>query len=689
MAVAELKGITKSFRARRGKRLLLGKGGLTKLLPGQNRERVKALDDITFDVEAGESLGIIGANGSGKSTLLKIIAGVTAPDEGDLKVHGRVASLLELGAGFHQMLTGAENVYLNAGILGMRHRDVDKVFDDILAFAGIGKFIDYPIGTYSSGMHVRLGFAVAAYTNPDIFLIDEVLSVGDEEFQRRCRRRIGELQEEGKTIVFVSHDLGIVNTLCRRVVLLSQGKLILRETTNKAINFYLRQVGDEKGLHTMQDGPLEAIVSNGRISLFYDQTEITAASGLQFQFLQYGHWLSGLDADWTILERTETSCKTRGHLSKLNLVILWDVRLVEGELELTVSIECEQALKTDRYEILLYFPTEYTRWAYDDSNAEFPELLPEHTYWYQAMEPDLLCEQAELLPGEGTNEEIVRIEIDAHRPKMRGSWANTDYMTGCRLFKIEEHTGADPDGLAEGPHDVLKMRLRPGGDRAGLEKTLGEQRQRRAIVSGPMTARFDRGAIRIAYDGKQVSDWWHAYAALQMGHLWHKSTTLRWDSFERDGETIRAGGYSSRFQFRMEWVLSPAADGVAVEVWIDAQEELQVQECHFSLMLVPGYTSWQTEAESGAFPEITGASGEWRYLTREYAPGAFVAASGEGMPSVRLKSEDPELGARMTALNSSFFEKARILQALRTSDQGAMRLDAGRHLLFKGQIVLE
>ena len=687
-SIVELTGITKTFRARRGKRLLLGRGGLTRLLPGQNRQRIKALDDITFDVEPGESLGIIGANGSGKSTLLKIIAGVTAPDEGSLAVRGRVASLLELGAGFHQMLTGAENVYLNAGILGMRHREVDKVFDDILNFAGIGKFIDYPIGTYSSGMHVRLGFAVAAYTNPDIFLIDEVLSVGDEEFQRRCRRRIGELLEQGKTIIFVSHDLGIVNTLCRRVVLMSQGKLILRDTTNKAINFYLRQVGEEKGLHTMRQGPLEAIVCNGRISLFYDQIEVTAASGLQFQFLSYGHWQSGLDADWTILERTDTSCLMRGHLSKLDLIILWEIELEGEELVWSISVECEKPLQADRYEVLMYFPTEYTRWAYDDSNASFPELLPEHTYWYQAMEPDLLCERAELLPEEGAAEPIVSLAVEENRPRMRGSWVNTDYMTGCRVFKFEEHVGGEAGGLGTGTHPVLRMRVRVGGDREGLAKSLGELRQRRAITVGSVTARFDRGALRISYDGAQVTDWWHAYAALQIGDLWNKSTTLRWDYFEREGEKIRVGGYSSRFSFRMEWLLSPVDGGVGIEVWVEAKEDLHVQEHHTSVMLVSGYSGWETEAESGDFPEITGASAEWEYLNREYKPSGMVSASGEGLPTVRLENRNKDLKARMTALNSSFFENARILQALQTPEPGALHLAPGRHLLFQGAILV-
>ncbi|HEO70905.1 MAG TPA: ABC transporter ATP-binding protein, partial [Candidatus Hydrogenedentes bacterium] len=175
-------------------RAILGRGGIIEALRGVRPAHKVALHDISFSVEPGESLGIIGANGSGKSTLLKILAGVTLPTQGHVVVRGRVASLLELGAGFHPMLTGRENVYLNAGLLGLRHADVDKLFERIVEFSGIGDFIDEPVDTYSSGMYVRIGFAVASHVNPDIFLVDEVLSVGDEEFQRKCRKRIGELK---------------------------------------------------------------------------------------------------------------------------------------------------------------------------------------------------------------------------------------------------------------------------------------------------------------------------------------------------------------------------------------------------------------------------------------------------------------------------------------------------------------
>ncbi len=184
-----------------------------------------ALREITFEVPAGRTWGLVGANGSGKTTLLKIIGGILRPTDGIVTARGRIAALLELGAGFHPELTGRENVYLNASILGLSKRETDRYFDDIVGFAELEDFIDNQVKHYSSGMFVRLGFAVAVHVKPDILLIDEVLAVGDEAFQRKCLDRVGELQREGRTIVFVTHAMQLVHQICDAAVLLDRGRV--------------------------------------------------------------------------------------------------------------------------------------------------------------------------------------------------------------------------------------------------------------------------------------------------------------------------------------------------------------------------------------------------------------------------------------------------------------------------------
>ena len=202
-------------------------------------EVVWALRDVSFEVQQGEVLGIIGRNGAGKSTLLKILSRVTAPTSGQIKVKGRVASLLEVGTGFHPELTGRENIYLNGAILGMTKEEVRRKFDEIVAFSEVEKFIDTPVKRYSSGMYVRLAFAVAAHLEPEILVVDEVLAVGDAEFQKKCLGKMGNVAKEGRTVLFVSHNMGAVKHICGQAIVFSHGAISSKGEINDAIDFYL------------------------------------------------------------------------------------------------------------------------------------------------------------------------------------------------------------------------------------------------------------------------------------------------------------------------------------------------------------------------------------------------------------------------------------------------------------------
>lgn len=208
-----------------------------------------ALDKVSFEVGRGETVGIVGRNGSGKSTLLQIIAGTLTPNTGTVETHGRVAAMLELGAGFNPEFTGRENVYLNASVLGLERDEIDRKFDDVVAFAEIADFIDQPVKTYSSGMYVRLAFAVAISVEPDVLIVDEALAVGDEAFQRKCFARIRAIQERGGTILFVSHAAGAIIELCDRAILMEQGALVLIDSPKTVIAYYHRLLYDKATAH--------------------------------------------------------------------------------------------------------------------------------------------------------------------------------------------------------------------------------------------------------------------------------------------------------------------------------------------------------------------------------------------------------------------------------------------------------
>jgi lipopolysaccharide transport system ATP-binding protein len=204
------------------------------------KEEFWALKNIDFEIKDGDRIGIIGSNGAGKSTLLKILSRITEPTTGTVKIKGRVASLLEVGTGFHQELSGRENIFLNGAILGMKKAEIQKSFDEIVAFSGVEKFLDTPVKRYSSGMYVRLGFSIAAHLEPDIMIVDEVLAVGDTEFQKKCLGKMKDVSSEGRTILFVSHNLTAVESLCNNAIFLNKGEIQDQGEVKKVIGSYLK-----------------------------------------------------------------------------------------------------------------------------------------------------------------------------------------------------------------------------------------------------------------------------------------------------------------------------------------------------------------------------------------------------------------------------------------------------------------
>ncbi|SEC65071.1 ABC-2 type transport system ATP-binding protein [Nocardioides exalbidus] len=222
----------------------------------------KALDGVSFEVTQGESIGLMGLNGSGKSTLLKLVSGVMVPDGGQVLTRGRISGLIATGAGFHNELSGRDNIYMNAAMLGMSKEEIDSKFDDIAAFADVGRQLDMPVGNYSSGQFARLGFAVAVHVDCDIFIADEVLAVGDRPFKRKCLKRMKEIRESGITMFYVSHSAGSVQKMCDRAIVLDRGKVGFDGDVDEAIKYLHYDDGDEDGDEDDVDERDEALASD-------------------------------------------------------------------------------------------------------------------------------------------------------------------------------------------------------------------------------------------------------------------------------------------------------------------------------------------------------------------------------------------------------------------------------------------
>lgn len=354
--IIQIKGISKSYNiTRRGRgyialrdiisesmrhplRTIKRKTG--NILGKNSKEIFWALKDVNFSVQKGEAIGIIGANGAGKSTLLKVLSRITPPTEGEIRLHGKVASLLEVGTGFHPELSGRENIYLNGAILGMTRKELNERFDAIVEFSGIGKFIDTPVKRYSSGMYVRLAFSIAAHIEPDILLVDEVLAVGDAEFQKKCLGKMEEVTgQAGRTILFISHNMSAVEKLCKKSVLLSNGGVEMIGETKEVIKHYLAREYEK---------------STERNTLFPLHIEDFTLHG--FEVIQKGSRTAHLDCDSSF--EIEIDFETHADLSQFRTGVYVKSTLGDTLFRTFVADwhpELEK-IKKGRYKALLSFP---------------------------------------------------------------------------------------------------------------------------------------------------------------------------------------------------------------------------------------------------------------------------------------------------------------------------------------------
>ena len=329
-------------------------------------EEFWALEDVSFEVEHGSTLGLIGSNGSGKSTMLKCLTGIYRPDKGRVTVNGNVAALLELGAGFHPELTGRENIYLNAAILGLSKKDAERQFDSIVEFAGLERFINTPVKNYSSGMTIRLGFSIAAHVEPEILLIDEVLTVGDQSFQRKSSEKIEQFRREGRTIVVVSHSLGSVQQLCKEVIWLEKGRMMMRGPAAEVIAAY---TGGSYTQHVAMDADfrerwgteevridriellnevgekIDRIETNGAMSI---TTQLTAQTSVRSPVIKVS--ISKLDGN---IVWSSTSRRSEIGLGNLNspvlaTIVIPKLPLLEGTYY--ISVACTDATGTTDYD---------------------------------------------------------------------------------------------------------------------------------------------------------------------------------------------------------------------------------------------------------------------------------------------------------------------------------------------------
>lgn len=433
--VIELKDISKIYSVALARRTLVGNLFFPKLRRNAKNE-ILALRDINFSVKKGEALGIIGENASGKTTILRLISSITFPSQGRVVVKGRVAGLLDLGAGFHPELTGRENIYLNAALFGLRRYQIDTILDKIIEFSGLEQFIDAQVKTYSQGMLVRLGFSVAIHVEPEILLIDDTLAVGDEEFQRKCLNKIREYKEKGKTIIIVTHDLNTISHICERGLLLKSGCLLKDAPISNIILRYVEAVGDKKAVACIDLERLSLIFNQGRLILIWDGKPITKNFGGYISLLIFDKWVMSWDAEWRILKNGKDYFEAEGIWHKIGAKVKFDIRLTnEQVLNWRVVLEIPTTTQAKKVAIGLMANEGYDHFLHEDYFEKFEIQQKDELRWHDSYRTDE--EEAVLVLSSSQNMPAVAVQFTQKQYKDFRLVQITDKNLNARVLLIQ------------------------------------------------------------------------------------------------------------------------------------------------------------------------------------------------------------------------------------------------------------
>lgn len=398
------------------------------------KEIIRALEDISLEVKRGESIGIIGENGAGKSTLLKILTAVTTPTTGVITINGRIGSLLELGTGFHPYLTGRENIFLCGAILGMKRQRIKELFNEITDFADIGKFIDAPVSVYSNGMYLRLGFSVAVHMDADILVVDEVLAVGDEEFQTRCLSKIGELTKEGKSLVIVSHDLNLIRSVCQKTGWLTSGHLQSFGNPLQVTSLYLLDVSRRQGMAIIDNFPLTLVFQKGKLLLFWHGIELTKNLCGYTSIFSLGSWQDSTQAQWEV-EKKGNKLTATGKWFKIPVIQTWEIETAGNTIVWQMVLIVTTPFRIDHETINLMLSESFTSWQTNLSDGEFPHEFKEG-FWSRSVsitkdKPFVMVKpQDSSLPK-------VNFELNNTQNDYIGVIANTDSVYRARVIQYE------------------------------------------------------------------------------------------------------------------------------------------------------------------------------------------------------------------------------------------------------------
>jgi len=419
---------------------------------------------------------------------------------------------------------------------------------------------------------------------------------------------------------------------------------------------------------------------------------VTAARGGQMYLECLGQGHESWSADWTVVERRPTGCTARGRMSRLPVILEWNLHLEGDRLVWHMAMECEQEIALSLIKADLFLPTTYERWIYGDLAGRFPGIAPGDLNWAPIMALDPDSKEAGAAPTEGAPQPPMFATLETDNPYLCLMWANSDYVTGSRVLQT---LGRIPDAdmvFAKGRHELMTLEVNLGLASAQVQEAAAARvahraeadRALRTVRSGRLAARFNDGWVHYVHDDTEITKFLHFYASAHIASLWNDSHDFQWQPPQRSGERLLVSGESRRFPYREHWEIEAVPEGIATGIWIEPLDPLDVRQYHASIVLRPEYSHWQTDHESGRYPDFELGQEDWRHANRLYAPGTFAKATSALLPSVTLRVTSTGLPFRMTPINTGFHQNARVLQALRTPEAGLLHFEKGRHLYFAG-----
>ncbi|MFA6217639.1 MAG: ABC transporter ATP-binding protein [Candidatus Omnitrophota bacterium] len=653
-------------------------------------ENFWALKGVSFDIEQGETVGLIGGNGMGKTTILKLIMGMLQPDRGQIKVNGRVSGLLELGAGFQPELTGLENVHLNVGLFGVAHNEIDERAKDIVSFAEIGRFINAPVKCYSQGMFVRLAFAIAIHVNFEILLIDDILAVGDEFYQRRCIKKILELKEQGKTIIFVSHDLALLGRLCKRALFMKDGRLIKDDLIDNSISLYSQTIGAKEGVAVLEKKPLDVVFNNGSVFFNWNEKLLTPNTGVTSSFFISNQWYSSTQAEWEVTQVSESEFCARGVFYHVPLTILWRISLCEGnEIKFSFSSEASRLLEIKTGHIDFMFINEYARWVTAVESGEFPVIDLQDAHAKPQLEHNVSRQSIGLLAGGHRREVFIPslgISYDSCTQVKKTQVYNTDYMGNCRLIRFS--TGAFFQDAGLEPQASVYFQGSVVFNVPDINSFLIQKQNDVILTQGDLRLMFNNGSCLLAWAGIYLTKTYHLITLIfSKGKQW-PSNNAQWDVEKAGVYSLTARGIRPGLGFVEVWRLEiTGKSSFRWQVGLEVKQEIPLEEQYMCFMCSEQYRSWFAAHGRGSFPD--------NFLETD----VDVAQRCIGEGSVGVYSENkqfPTLTVRFSKelnnfakiMNADFNERARIVRIQRVEPEKDILHSPGTYPCLDVEVVL-